>query len=241
MQPCCSCPLTICSHTLLSFLGASGTTISAGSWGGTASSWGSLSGEHATWRLATERMLGGSVCAALLCRSCWIGRLLHRSARAACTRRRQRADTLLCPSLSLSLSRSFPLSLLRRLLSAACESVAMRDTASASALLAVAAARLLFRILAREGGGTFEREMRVDTGIRRDGVRIRVCVYVRRCPSRCSSRPPCIRTRLFSNRQFALLQYIYIYIYIYKNSKNGSTGYFMHTCKMQEHLQSTHN
>ena len=107
-----------------------------------------------------------------------------------------------------SLSHSFLLSLLSRLLlSAAWESVTMRHAASASALLAVAAACLLFRvILAREGGGTFNGVVRVDTGIGREGVRIRVCVYVRRCPSRCSSRPPCIRTRLFSNRQFALLQ-----------------------------------
>ena len=40
-----------------------------------------LFGGHAARRLATERMPAGSVCAALLCRSCWIGRLLHRGAR----------------------------------------------------------------------------------------------------------------------------------------------------------------
>ena len=56
----------------------------------------------------------------------------------------------------------------------------IRHAASASALPAVAAARLLFRvILAREGGGTFDGELRVDTGIGREGVRIRVCVCVR--------------------------------------------------------------
>ena len=134
---------------------------------------------------------GGSGVCALLCCAVVVGSAVSFTAAHASSpfglpmlarAVRRRADTVLCPSLSPP-SRSFPLSLLRRLLmSAAWESVAMRHAASASALLAVAAARLLFRIiLAREGGGTFEGEVRVDTGIGREGVCIRVCVCVCVC------------------------------------------------------------
>ena len=70
-----------------------------------------LFGGHAARRLATERMPAGSACASLLCRSCWIGRLLHHSAReqslsAADARTRRPSESRYCagPSLSLSLA-----------------------------------------------------------------------------------------------------------------------------------------
>ena len=142
----------------------------------------------------------GSVCAALLCHSSPISRLLHcgvleQSAVAADARTRrvrQIADTGLYHNLSLSLSLSLSLApslshcWRRLLLSTAWESVAMRH--AASALLAVAAARLLFLvILAREGGGKPLREMYAWTWVMGGSCAHKcVCMYVA-APSRRSS------------------------------------------------------
>ena len=84
----------------------------------------------------------------------------------------------------------------------------MRHAVSASALLAVAAARHLFIvILAREGGGkSFEGDVRMDAGIGREDVRVSVYVYVRRCAESTLVATAVHLYSPFSNRQFALLQ-----------------------------------
>ena len=107
----CSCPLSLCSHTLLSFLAAPGTTTGScescpestrhDDWLSRTFSCATLLGGHAARRLATERIPAESESAIYFTAAhanspFWLPML----ARVV----RRRADTVLCPSLSFSLS-----------------------------------------------------------------------------------------------------------------------------------------